>query len=204
MAKKALLDQEEATKDLDTDTDEDTDDGTDEESNEDSKKKSKKADDSKEDDADEEDDNDEDDSEETETDAEKIARLEKANNKYQRKLQAAREGRKSSKSTDDATRSSAPSAFEMDERILLAGGMSKELLKQLKDVARLRGTGLIEAQSDPLFAGIKDQYEKDKKQKAASLPAAKGGGGSKVKKTLSTPGLTKEEHKRLTEEALTS
>lgn len=88
-------------------------------------------------------------------------------------------------------------ALDVDERILQANGMPDELLSQLKDVAALRKVGLIEAQKDPLFVAAKGEFEKTEKSRAASMPPSRGSGSYKAPKTLSTPGLTKEEHKAL-------
>jgi hypothetical protein len=180
--KKKKIPSDDGEKDTDTDTDEDE----------------------SEDDADT--DETEDESEENEeTPEEKLARVQAKANKYQRLFMKARQHSKDTSSSEkQEPKKPADAAVDVDERILKSQGMENELLKQLKDVARLRGVGLIEAQSDPLFTGIKDQYEKDKKSKAASLGASKGSGTNKPKKDLSTPGLTKAEHKALTQAAMSS
>lgn len=187
MAKKeeTTVDQEDTEKDLESDTeDEEAESGTDE---------GDTVDESEQDDEDEH-------SEKNETAEEKLARVQAKANKYRRLLKNAQKNSKSNSSSSVQRQPTSP-AVDVDERILKSQGMDNDLLKQLKDVARLRNVGLIEAQSDPLFTGIKDQYEKDKKQKAASLPASRGSGTTKPKKTLSTPGLTKEEHKALMRES---
>lgn len=86
---------------------------------------------------------------------------------------------------------------DVDERVLKANGMPDDLLKELKAVAQVRGVGLIEAQADPVFKGIKENYEKETKAKQASLGASRGSNQSKPKKSFQTPGLTREEHKEL-------
>lgn len=89
----------------------------------------------------------------------------------------------------------------VEELVLLANGMSEELVSELKAVAQVRKISLIKAQSDPIFVAVKEKFEQDKKQKDASLPAARGSGNVKVQKTFTTPGLSREEHKRLIAEA---
>lgn len=86
---------------------------------------------------------------------------------------------------------------DVDERVLKANGMSDDLLKELKAVAQVRGVGLIEAQADPVFQGIKENYEKETKAKEASLGASKGSGQAKPKKSFTTPNLSRDEHKEL-------
>lgn len=143
-----------------------------------------------------------DESEEEELDdKKKLAKAEAKAAKYRRLFQKARQHSKASKPEKPEPKSPTPPAVDVDERILLSQGMSKDLLKELKDVARLRGVSLIEAQSDKLFIGIKDEYEKDQRRKAASLPASRGSGSSKPKKSLTTPGLSRDEHKALMREA---
>ncbi len=90
-----------------------------------------------------------------------------------------------------------PSSVDVDERILKANGMPDELLSQLKDVAALRKISLIDAQKDPLFVAVKSQFEKEEKHKAASVGASRGSQGVQVKKTLNTPGLSRDEHRKL-------
>lgn len=94
------------------------------------------------------------------------------------------------------------SAPDVDERILKANGMPDELLRELKVVAQVRGVGLIEAQSDPIFSSLKDKYEKEQKASEAALGASKGSGQAKKKVDLKTPGLSREEHKALAKERL--
>jgi hypothetical protein len=97
----------------------------------------------------------------------------------------------------EATPAQTSPSVDVDERILLANGMPDELLKQLKDIARLRGLSLIDAQRDSLFVAVKSQYEKDETSKKASVRSSRGSGQVEQKKTLQTPGLTREEHKAL-------
>lgn len=91
------------------------------------------------------------------------------------------------------------SASAIEETVLLANGMSEELLSELKAVAQVRGTSLIKAQADPIFVAVKDKFEKDKKQQQASMPASRGSGTIKPQKDFKTPGLTREEHRAMIE-----
>lgn len=90
-----------------------------------------------------------------------------------------------------------PASVDVDERILKSQGMNPELLQQLKDIAKLRGVNLIDAQSDPLFVATKEKFEKDEKSKRASVGASRGSTGVQVQKDLNTPGLTREDHMKL-------
>lgn len=85
----------------------------------------------------------------------------------------------------------------VEETVLLANGMSEELLDKLKVVAQINKVTLIKAQNDPIFVAVKEKFEKDQKQKDASLPASRGSGAVKPKKDFLTPGLTREEHKAM-------
>lgn len=86
---------------------------------------------------------------------------------------------------------------DVDERILVASGMPDELLGELKVVAKLRNVDLIKAQNDPIFVAVKEKFEKDKKQRDASLGASRGSGSVKAKKDFNTPGLSREEHRKM-------
>jgi hypothetical protein len=91
----------------------------------------------------------------------------------------------------------------VEEVVLLAQGMSDELLNELKAVARARNiTSLIKAQNDPIFVAVKEKFEKEKKQKDSSLPSSRGAGAVKAKKTFNSPGLTAEEHRQMFQDAL--
>jgi hypothetical protein len=86
---------------------------------------------------------------------------------------------------------------DVDERILRANGMPDELLKELKAIAKAREVSLIDAQKDPLFKLVKENFEQETKQKEASLGSSKGSGNAQAKKSISSPGLSKEDHKAM-------
>jgi hypothetical protein len=85
----------------------------------------------------------------------------------------------------------------VEETVLLANGMSEELLGELKAVAKVRNISLLKAQADPIFVAVKEKFEKDQKQKEASLPGSRGAGSVKAQKTFTSPGLSREEHRRM-------
>lgn len=86
----------------------------------------------------------------------------------------------------------------VEETVLLANGMPEELLKELKTVAKVRGmASLLKAQNDPIFVAVKEKFEKDKKHKDASLAASRGAGGVAPQKSFNTPGLSREEHRKM-------
>lgn len=118
--------------------------------------------------------------------------------KAESKLKELQKSNSSSSSNETQfTQTQASPSIDVDERILKANGMDDELLKQLKDVAKLRNISLIDAQKDDLFVAIKSRYEKEETSKKASVRSSRGSGSVEAKKTLQTPGLTKEEHKAL-------
>jgi len=80
--------------------------------------------------------------------------------------------------------------------------MPEELLEQLKKVAQVTGTSLIKAQTDTIFVAVKEKFEKEQKTKDASLGTSKSSGNVKARKTANTPGLDRDEHKKLAQEAL--
>lgn len=90
----------------------------------------------------------------------------------------------------------------VEETVLLAQGMPEELLGELKAVAQVRKVSLIKAQADPIFVAVKEKFEKDQKQKEATLPASRGSAPVKPKATLGTPGLTRDQHKALATQAM--
>jgi len=86
----------------------------------------------------------------------------------------------------------------VEETVILANGMPEELVESLKKVAKVQGlSSLIKAQNDPIFVAIKEKFEKDQKQRDASLSVSRGSGSVKAKKTFSTPGLSRDEHRKM-------
>lgn len=85
----------------------------------------------------------------------------------------------------------------VEVKILKSQGVSDELITQLKKIAKVNETGLIEAQADPYFVAYKDKLEEDQKKAKASLGASRGSGSVKKGKDFSTSGLSDEEHKQL-------
>jgi hypothetical protein len=85
----------------------------------------------------------------------------------------------------------------VEEVVLLANGMDETLMEQLKKVAAINNTSLIKAQNDPIFVAVKEKFEKDQKQKNASLPASRGSGSVQAPKTFRSPGLSREEHRKM-------
>lgn len=126
---------------------------------------------------------------------ERVAKAEAEAAKYRRLFE------KGQKPTDKkAPVSTQP--IDIDERVLKAQGMSDEVLKQLKDVAKLRGLSLIDAQTDPVFQALKSQLEQEEKSKKAQLGASRGAPKVTPKKEPNTPGLTREEHMALAKERM--
>ncbi len=122
-----------------------------------------------------------------------VAQLQATNKKLYERAKKAEAELKVAK-TSKPTEAKPTSPSNVEETVLLAQGMSEELLDKLKKVAQVNGINLIKAQNDPIFVAIKSQYEKDKKQENASLPASRSSGSVKPKKTLNSPGLSREEH----------
>lgn len=120
----------------------------------------------------------------------KLSRAEAEANKWRRLFE------KTQKPQSEAPQK-APQQLGVEEVVLLANGMPEDLLAKLKVIAQVNGSSLIKAQQDPVFKGIKENFEKDLKQKEASLPASRGSGTVKPKKDLTTPGLSREEHMAL-------
>jgi hypothetical protein len=92
-----------------------------------------------------------------------------------------------------------PSPVNMQELILQDKGVPDELIDELKLRAPKYGGSLIKAQNDPNFIAVKERYEKDKKSENASLPASRGSSAVRVQKTFTTPGLSRDEHKKMIE-----
>jgi 16S rRNA G1207 methylase RsmC len=127
----------------------------------------------------------------TETEEDALAKAQAEAAKYRRLFE------KSQKPKEQTKPQATPANVE--EVVLLANGMDEALLEQLKKVAAVNGTTLIKAQNDPIFVAVKEKFEREKKHEDASLPSTRGAGTVKVKKDFGTPGLSRDEHKKLVE-----
>ena len=130
-----------------------------------------------------------------ETEADALAKAQAEAAKYRRLFE------KSQKKPAEQTKPQATPA-NVEEVVLLANGMDETLMEQLKKVAAVNGTSLLKAQNDPIFVAVKEKFEREKKSSSASLGASRGSGAAKVQKGLNTPGLSREEHMKLAQEAL--
>lgn len=131
-----------------------------------------------------------------ETPEAKLAKAEAEAAKYRRLFEKTQKQKVTPQARPQAPQS-ASSPVDVDERILAAQGMAPELIKELKKVAKVLDVGLIEAQTDTIFVAVKEKFEKEQKQKKASVGASRGSGNVAPKKDFNTPGLTREEHLKL-------
>lgn len=130
-----------------------------------------------------------------ETEADALAKAQAQAAKYRRLYE------KTQKAKPEQTKPQA-TPLNIEETVLLANGMEETLLETLKKVAAVNGTSLIKAQNDPIFVAVKEKFEREKKSSNASLGASRGSGSVKAQKSLSTPGLSREEHMKLAQEAI--
>ncbi len=129
-----------------------------------------------------------------------VAQLQATNKKLYERAKKAEADLKALKTSKPVEAKTSPANVE--ETVLLANGMPEELVEKLKKVAQVTGTSLIKAQNDPIFVAVKSQFEKEKKQTEASMPASRSSGAVKAKKTFTTPGLTREEHMEMVKNSL--
>jgi hypothetical protein len=85
----------------------------------------------------------------------------------------------------------------MEKTILKSQGMSDDLLEELVALSKVRGKGLLDTQSDPIFIALKEAKESEAKKAKANLGSSKGSGTVKKEKSFDTPGLSEEEHKEM-------
>lgn len=82
-------------------------------------------------------------------------------------------------------------------KILKAQGVTEDQIVQLKKIARVNETGLIESQSDPYFVAWKNTREQEAKANKAKLPASRGSSSISKAKDFNSQGLSEAEHKEL-------
>ena len=143
-------------------------------------------------------DNNQDDTLETESEVD-VAQLQATNKKLferAKKAEADLKALKGNPKPVQPTKTQA-SLASVEETVLLANGMSEELIEQLKKVAQVQGISLIKAQKDPIFIAVKETFEREQKSKDASMPASRSAGNVKPKKDFTTPNLSRDEHKAM-------
>ena len=101
------------------------------------------------------------------------------------------------KSAEPNLNKDALSKEETELLILQSKGIDKELLSEMKTLAKVRGKSILEIENDPIFIAMKDEREARAKAEKSKLGASRGSGTQKVQKTFNTPGLTDEEHREM-------
>lgn len=89
------------------------------------------------------------------------------------------------------------SSEDVDVKILQSQGKDEDTIKFLKDVAKLKNTSVLAAQSDELFVTWSEKREAKKRSEEASLGASRGSGSTTGEKSTKTPGLSAEEHREI-------
>lgn len=140
---------------------------------------------------------------ETDQSGDEVEKLRELNKKLFERAKKAEAKLKAGGTPTKAPITNKPSASreQVQEEILRSQGYTDDLILELKKVASLNKTDLFAAQKDDIFLAIKEKREKQKKSEDARLGAARGVAKSVPKKTVSTPGLSDEEHERLWREA---
>lgn len=134
--------------------------------------------------------------------------LEKANLAKQQILARAKKAEaelktlKTESATQNINNTNTLTAEDIDVKILKAQGLSEDEINYLRKLAKVNETTLIEAQSDEMYQVFKKKKEDDLKAEKARLGASRGSGSVKQTKTVSSPGLTPEEHKALWRESM--
>jgi len=90
---------------------------------------------------------------------------------------------------------------EAELLILQSKGYDKELLSEMKVVAKVRGKSILEIESDPIIVAMKEANEKRAKEEKTKLGASRSSGTAKPQKTFNTPGLSEEEHREMVRNA---
>lgn len=84
-----------------------------------------------------------------------------------------------------------------DDILTITMLQDKELIERARKIARLEGISLAEAVENPMFTYAKQAYEEEKRKEKSQMEASRGSGTRGQRKTFTTPGLTKEQHKEL-------
>ena len=133
----------------------------------------------------------------TETEEVDVAQLQATNKKLFERAKKAEAENKALKGQAPTETKTVSQPTNVEETVLLAQGINEELIEELKLRAPKYGGSLIKAQADPNYIAVKDRFEKEQKRKEASLGASRGAGSAKAQKTFNTPGLSRDEHRKM-------
>jgi ribosomal protein S21 len=95
-----------------------------------------------------------------------------------------------------------PSEETIDIKILQSQGLDDDAIAYLKKISQVNGTTLIEAKKDELYKAFEEKREREEKAKKASLGASRGSGAIRKEKSITSAGLSDEEHKELWKKSL--
>jgi hypothetical protein len=129
-----------------------------------------------------------------------VDQLQASNKKLYERAKKAEADLKALRGSRPAEAKTVSPQLNLEKTILLANGTPEELIEELELRAPKYGGSLIKAQTDPKYITVKEKFEKDQKQEAASLGASRGSGAVKAKKDFSTPDLPREDHKKMVAE----
>jgi len=134
-----------------------------------------------------------------------VEQLQATNKRLFERAKKAEAELKASKANSNTPAKTTSPASSIEETVILdkwaeRGVPNAEMLmEQLKKVASLNGISILKAQTDTLFVAVKEKFEKEQKQKDSFLPVSRGSGAVKAKKSFNTPGLSRDEHKKMIE-----
>lgn len=130
-----------------------------------------------------------------------LERLRKKNYELSQRLK--KEKARSEKSRTDLDSPEVPVAENViQKQVLKAQGEPEELLAVLQTISEEQGIDLLSAKNDDYYQYRKAKFEQEQKDKAAGLGASKGSGQGRKVKTFETPGLSRDEHKKLWDKAM--
>lgn len=89
------------------------------------------------------------------------------------------------------------SSLSRQEAILIARGLDETSLEKANKIAQVEGVTLLEAVEGDVFKAWKTAEEQRQKAEEAKLGASSKSGKSAKQKDVTTPGLSREEHKKL-------
>ncbi len=102
------------------------------------------------------------------------------------------------KTQKESTLNGKPASASMEDMFVVTSNqLSSDEYNYAQKVATLNETTLEEAVKDDLFKSWRGKRKEEVKKQQAEMGTSKGSRGVKEKKTLNTPNLSKEDHKKL-------
>lgn len=110
--------------------------------------------------------------------------------------EAAKAAKETKKDSPNLKTNETSNGLTREEAILIARGVSEDVINEANDVARAKGITLSEAMKTPLISAFIEKKEAEEKRSKAQLGSSNYSGKAGSKDITQAVGMTEEEHRK--------